>query len=64
MFKLTKDSDIPLEGEEAALHIIKQKMKKLVGKSIQFKTGGQRVSYFSLFKNKKTKKSTLLTHKL
>ena len=63
MFKLTKDSDIPLEVEEAKLHIIKQKMEKSGGKSIQFKGGGPRVSNFSLFQNKQTKLA-LLNHKL
>ena len=53
MFKLTKDSDIPLEVEVATLHIIKQKMEKSEGKSIQFKSGGLRVCNFSLFQNKK-----------
>ena len=47
IFEINKDSDIPQELEEAALHIIiKQKMAKSGQKTIEFKSGGPRVSLY------------------
>lgn len=42
IFTITDESGIPREMEDAALHIIKQKMVKsnLLNKSIEFKSGG------------------------
>ena len=46
-FNITDSSDIPQECEEAALHVIKIKIAKsnLPNISIEFKTGGSRVSF-------------------
>ena len=46
VYNISSDGDIPEEFEEAALHIIKAKMEKsnLPNNSIEFKTGGSRVS--------------------
>ncbi|XP_065662493.1 BRCA1-associated RING domain protein 1-like [Hydra vulgaris] len=47
IFEINKDSDIPQELEEAALHIIKQKMAKSGQKTIEFKSGGPRPMIFT-----------------
>ncbi|XP_065645053.1 uncharacterized protein LOC136075538 [Hydra vulgaris] len=47
IFEINKDSDIPQELEEAALHIIKQKMAKSGQKTIEFKSGGPRPMVFT-----------------
>ena len=38
------DSDIPRIVEDAALHVLRQKVAKDGGKVIEFKSGGPRVS--------------------
>ena len=46
IFNLTANSNIPRVVEDAALHVLKQKMEKSGGKSISFKSGGPRVNFF------------------
>nr|XP_047139201.1 BRCA1-associated RING domain protein 1-like [Hydra vulgaris]XP_047139202.1 BRCA1-associated RING domain protein 1-like [Hydra vulgaris] len=47
VFKINENSDIPYEVEKAALHVIKQKMAKFGGKSVEFKSGGPRPIVFT-----------------
>ncbi|XP_047134470.2 V(D)J recombination-activating protein 1 [Hydra vulgaris] len=47
IFNLTANSNIPRVVEDAALHVLKQKMEKSGGKSISFKSGGPRPVLFS-----------------
>ena len=49
IFNLTTQSDIPREVEDAALHVLKNKMANshLPNKTVEFKSGGPRVSQFS-----------------
>ena len=48
IFKLTDDSEIPRDIEDATLHVIKKKIAKSNNNSIEFKSGGK---VFSLFRN-------------
>ncbi|XP_047130965.1 V(D)J recombination-activating protein 1-like [Hydra vulgaris] len=47
VFKINENSDIPYEVKKAALHVIKQKMAKFGGKSVEFKSGGPRPIVFT-----------------
>ena len=51
VFELSKDDDIPRELEDAALHVIKNKMakSKLPNKTIEFKSGGPWVCINMIF---------------
>ncbi|XP_065641217.1 uncharacterized protein LOC124812048 isoform X1 [Hydra vulgaris] len=48
IFNLTVDNDIPRIVEDAALHVLKQKMAKDGGQVVEFKSGGSRPVLFSL----------------
>ncbi|XP_047122567.1 uncharacterized protein LOC124806044 [Hydra vulgaris] len=48
IFNLTVDNDIPRIVEDAALHVLKQKMAKDSGQVVEFKSGGSRPVLFSL----------------
>ena len=49
IFKLTDDSEIPRDIEDATLHVIKKKIAKSNNNSIEFKSGGPWVRFFHCF---------------